>query len=81
MQTLKDLAKYLLTPLLLLFAYIFHLKTQNESLKGEVAQGKTEEALRDIITQKDEAGKNAQTLEDDYNRMRAEYDKSKQPSD
>lgn len=72
-EKIKDIVKWVITPLLLIMGYIFHLLGQNERLRNDVAKERVEKDLAEVILKKEEAKGDADKLEADYTDALNEY--------
>lgn len=57
-------------------AYIFHLRASNKGLKDKVGMLEGNQAIRDLVTKKDEAEQDAKLKEDKYTAARNAFLKS-----
>lgn len=62
-----------LAPVIAFFAYVFKLQGENNSLKDDVARHEAKEVVSDAIHNLQEAKKDADAKEDEFNRALDEY--------
>lgn len=73
-EKIKGSFLYIAAPIAAVFGYIYYLSMDRNKLKQELASKDAQKNIDGILTKKDEAKKDADQLEDEYNKLKSDYD-------